>query len=303
MEPRLTVLRKGLRRRGRLLAEALRPPTGDARSKPPATARPRNAGGGDGYTATRATRLVESPVFVLSSVRSGSTLLRVLLNSHSRIRAPHEMHLRTLHVHYARPFAADAMRELRLDRHELEHLLWDRVLHLELERSGKPIIVDKTPANTHMWRRLRRAWPKARYLFLLRHPAAVATSLYHRRADPDPEEILAEVTGYAESLDEARRELAGHTVRYEELTAEPERVTQELCAYLDVPWEPGMLAYGERDHGTFRPHIGDWSEKIRSGRVQPARHGDGRVGITPRLRELAAAWGYGEDGDPAPDGP
>ncbi|MFD8212331.1 sulfotransferase [Streptomyces sp. NPDC059697] len=55
---------------------------------------------------------MDSPVFVLSSVRSGSTLLRVLLNSHSQIRAPHEMHLRTVHVHLSRDFTADAMRAL-----------------------------------------------------------------------------------------------------------------------------------------------------------------------------------------------
>jgi len=39
-------------------------------------------------------RLVAAPVFILCTLRSGSTLLRVLLNSHSQIHAPHELHLR-----------------------------------------------------------------------------------------------------------------------------------------------------------------------------------------------------------------
>ena len=39
-------------------------------------------------------RLLKEPAFVLSTVRSGSTLLRMLLDSHSQIHSPHEMHLR-----------------------------------------------------------------------------------------------------------------------------------------------------------------------------------------------------------------
>ena len=45
-----------------------------------------------------ADRLVTAPTFILSSVRSGSTLLRLLLDSHPDICAPHEMHLRGIGV-------------------------------------------------------------------------------------------------------------------------------------------------------------------------------------------------------------
>ncbi|MCZ9341292.1 sulfotransferase, partial [Streptomyces sp. TRM76130] len=56
-----------------------------------------------------ARRLVPEPVFVISSVRSGSTLLRVLLNSHPDVRAPHEMHLRTVTVGLTKPYTKKAM--------------------------------------------------------------------------------------------------------------------------------------------------------------------------------------------------
>lgn len=269
------------------MAQAVSPPrrTLDAVPSPRSTRTP-------SYVAPRAPRLVDSPVFVLSSVRSGSTLLRVLLNSHSRIRAPHEMHLRTLHVELSRDFSAEAMKALELDRQELEHVLWDRVLHLELVRSGKDVIVDKTPANTLIWPRLHRCWPQARYIVLLRHPGAVIASLTDRRTDPDHEAIRAEVLGYAERLEEARRSLDAHVVRYEDLTADPEDATRALCGYLELPWESAMLDYGSKDHGTFRPQLGDWSSIIRSGRVQPARPADPAARLPPRLAELAQAWGY-----------
>jgi len=290
-DPRISAIGKGLRRRGRLMAQAVGPPRRHFDAMPA----PRPAA--DGYTAPRAPRLVDSPVFVLSSVRSGSTLLRVLMNSHSRIRAPHEMHLRTLHVHLSREFTDDAMRALALDKEELEHVLWDRVLHLELQRSGKDVIVDKTPPNTLVWPRLHRCWPHARYILLLRHPGAVVASLTARRDDPDHEGIRTEVLGYAEKLEEARQHLDAHVMTYEELTAEPEKSTRGLCEYLGLPWESGMLDYGSQDHGVFRPQLGDWSSTLKSGRVQPARTADPATGLPPRLTELARAWGY-PDGAP-----
>ncbi|MFD7707462.1 sulfotransferase family protein [Streptomyces sp. NPDC059785] len=291
-DPRMTAISKGLRRRGRLMMQAVSPPRGSLNAIPT----PRSAGvspdAGASYTAPPAPRLVDSPVFVLSSVRSGSTLLRMLLNSHSRIRAPHEMHLRTLHVHLSRDFSAAAMKELELDKDELEHMLWDRVLHHELTRSGKEIIVDKTPANTLIWDRLHRCWPNARHIVLLRHPGAVIASLTSRRTDPDHEAIRAEVLGYCEKLEEARCRLGAHTIRYEELTAEAELVTRGICGYLGVPWEPGMLDYGDQDHGALRPQLGDWSSTIKSGRVQPGRTAGPDTELPPRLLELAQAWGY-----------
>ncbi|MFE6281989.1 sulfotransferase family protein [Streptomyces sp. NPDC057877] len=295
-DPRMSAIGKGLRRRGRLMVQAVSPPRRVSPQRRTLNAVPAQRERQDtvgGYVAPLAPRLVDSPVFVLSSVRSGSTLLRVLLNSHSRIRAPHEMHLRTVHVQFSRDFTADAMKELRLDRQELEHVLWDRVLHLELTHSGKDVIVDKTPANTLIFRRLERCWPNARYIVLLRHPGAVITSLTNRRDNPDHAAIREEVLQYAEKLDEARQYLRNaHVIKYEDLTADPEGMTRGLCDHLGVAWESGMLDYGSHDHGRFRPKLGDWSSTIKSGRIQAARAADPATDLPPRLAELAKAWGY-----------
>src|SRR5215212_12159632 len=57
-------------------------------------------------------RLLEAPTFVLCSVRSGSTLLRVLLDSHSRICAPHELHLRDISVSLRTDYAERSLGEI-----------------------------------------------------------------------------------------------------------------------------------------------------------------------------------------------
>lgn len=237
-------------------------------------------------------RLVPDPVFVISSVRSGSTLLRVLLNSHPQIRAPHEMHLRTLAVDLTKPYTKKAMTELGLDQRELEYLLWDRILHRELVRSGKRIIVDKTPGNAGFWERLHEGWPKARYIFLLRHPASMVSSLINNRPDRDLEATVREVRMYVEAVESARNGLDGLTVRYEELTERPEEVTRQICAYLGVRWTSKMLDYRKGDHGPFVPFIGDWSENIKSGKIQKARALPEPQDVPAALRDITRAWGY-----------
>ena len=97
------------------------------------------AGGGAAKRPLRAgDRLIEAPVFVMCTLRSGSTLLRVLLDSHSQIHCPHEIHLRYVSVHFDEKWSERSMKEMGLDPERLEYLLWDRILHRELAASGKP---------------------------------------------------------------------------------------------------------------------------------------------------------------------
>ncbi|HEX5121108.1 MAG TPA: sulfotransferase [Pseudonocardiaceae bacterium] len=238
-----------------------------------------------------ADRLVCSPVFILSPMRAGSTLLRVLLDSHSEVRAPHEMHLRTLGVTYAETYTELAVDRLRLNQRELEHLLWDRLLHWALTRSGKRLIVDKTPGNALVWRRIAECWPAARYIFLLRHPGSILASLAET-SGMAPEPLVPVVLQYVDEVEAARQALSGHTVTYEDLVADPARTLRRVCAFLDVDWEPAMLNYGEFDHGTFEMFLGDFTENIRSGSVRPARRQPDPETVPAALHAACRRWGY-----------
>jgi hypothetical protein len=235
-------------------------------------------------------RLVRRPVFLLSTVRSGSTLLRSLLNTHSRIHAPHELHVRRLTVGYSTKLSMKAMAELGLNQADLEHLLWDRVLHRELTRSGKDLIVEKTPQNVFAHVRVAACWPDAQYIFLLRHPVSIAQSW--QEAHPKTltfEESVVATAKYMAALERAREDLTGLTVRYEELTSDPATTTRRICEFLAVPWEEGMLAY---DSTGFRKGLGDWRSKIRSGTVQPSRALPEPADVPEALRGICRAWGY-----------
>ncbi len=244
---------------------------------------------------------MKRPAFVLCTVRSGSTLLRVLLDSHSDIHAPHELHLRDLAVGIRSPYAERALEGVGLGAHQLEHLLWDRLLHRELAASGKRLLVNKTPSDVFIADRIAKCWPDARFIFLLRHPAAIARSRQQARPQDDGERNAAMVVRYGEALEAARRTHSGITVHYEELVSDPRATLEPLCNFLGVRWEPQMLEYGRFQHGPYRPGLGDWKDKIRSGRIQAHAPPPEPEQVAPALRPLCEAWGYPlEDEDPAP---
>lgn len=247
-------------------------------------------------------RLVRQPAFILSTVRSGSTLLRVLLDSHSEIHSPQELHLRQIRVNVRTDYAQRSLTEIGLDPTRLQHLLWDRILHRELKESGKHLIVNKTPSDVYIVDEILSCWPDARLIFLLRHPAAIAASRHATRAQDAAERNLTMVLRYAEALERARQEHEGLTVRYEDLAGDPARETRRLCDFLGVSWEPEMLDYGRFDHGRYRPGLGDWREKIKSGEVQPPPPPPAVQDIPVELLDLCRAWGYlpAGEGEPAP---
>ena len=237
-------------------------------------------------------RLLTAPVFIISSIRSGSTLLRAILGSHSQLHAPHELHLSRLGVRLRSRNARNAMAAIGLDEAGLEHLLWDRLLHRQLSLSGKTTVVNKTPSDAFIWRRIAATWPDARFVFLLRHPLSIAQSRQAAHPKDPLDQHIARTLTFMTAVEEARQALPGLTVRYEDLTDDPEAVTRKLCEFLGVPWEHGMLDYGSRNGGDFVKGLGDWTDRIRSGTVQPARPLPSPDEVPGSLREISRAWGY-----------
>lgn len=237
-------------------------------------------------------RLLRAPVFVLSSIRSGSTLLRVMLGSHSTLYAPHEMHLCDIRADLTSWFSEQAVAELGFDRDELTSMLWDRMLHAALERSGKRTLVEKTPNDLFIYRRIQRTWPDARFLFLLRHPGTIYQSWREARPKMTTDEAVADTLKYLVVLQEARSRLPGVDVRYEDLTDEPERETRRICEYLEIEWEPGMIEYGDQGHTRFKRGLGDWSGKINSGRPQQGRPLPDLADIPSDLHKMCRSLGY-----------
>ena len=159
-------------------------------------------------------------------------------------------------------------------------------------RSGKRVLVDKTPGNATFSERLLECWPDARFIFLLRHPASIVASLMETRPDRELESTVREALTYLNGVEKTRQSVPGLVVHYEDLTSDPTAVTKQICTYLGVRWNRRMVEYGSDKHGRFQAGIGDWTIKIRSGRIQPPRPLPDPADVPDKVRPIAEAWGY-----------
>jgi thioester reductase-like protein len=213
--------------------------------------------------------------FLLSSPRTGSTLLRVMLAGHSRLFCPPELHLlpyfsmqdreRALAGSHLDEGLERAMMELvrgqdvsarELTAGYLADDLPVQEVYRRLQALAAPrLVVDKSPSYAGNLETLERAeaiFARPRYIHLVRHPFAVLESVVRNRLDralgvsgmtPLDFGEQTYATANANLLDFGRRvdPARYHLVRYEELVRDPARVMAALCAFLDVPFEDAVL--------------------------------------------------------------
>lgn len=212
-----------------------------------------------------------SLVLVISPPRSGSTMLMRMLSGHPLIYSRPEPHLfgPLAHLGYFEtvekaPYdqfqAAEAMRGLVADlpRGEEDYLdacrayadtLYTRVL--TAKGRGKPLFVDKTPANALVLPFLTKLYPKARYLVLTRHPAAVWSSYANSFFDGDYEAarrfnpILSRYVPAIAALIRSNS-VPVLTLRYEEVVQRPSEEMARVCGFLGIEFDERMVNYGEQ---------------------------------------------------------
>jgi hypothetical protein len=98
-------------------------------------------------------------------------------------------------------------------------------------------------------------------------------------------------------LENAREASPGYTIRYEDMTSQPEISIRQLCTHLDLEFEPAMLDYGKFSHGRIRSGLGDASDNLRSGKVRAPAPLPIPSQIPDALMDMSITWGYVKPGD------
>jgi len=150
------------------------------------------------------------------------------------------------HEEYRAAFEAVAKLPENSDRHLLV-LMIETLLEV-LGRSKEKITrwVEKTPDNSYCMRRIRKCFPDAKVIVMLRDPRGKFAGHLERKRKGDQNfsafnplrnwlqtaALIREQQGHAESV---------HVVRFESLLADPEPVMREVCDFLKIPFDPVVL--------------------------------------------------------------
>jgi hypothetical protein len=209
-------------------------------------------------------------IFLISQPRSGSTLLQRLLSRHPRIASLPEPWF-MLHLLYAeRREGLAAEYNARLASKGLQQFVASlpsgdstyleavraaalKLYDAALTSPGKQLFLDKTPRYYLVIPELNRAFPAATFLFLVRNPLDVFSSLLDAHAGGDwtrlaRRDLLHDLVTAPAAIDKAISTVGGRKllIRYEDLVGEPERALGLICETLGVDFDPAMLRYNAR---------------------------------------------------------
>ncbi len=214
-------------------------------------------------------RSAEPPIFVVGVHRSGTTLLRLILDSHSRIACPPEsFFVAPLSSLLEDPKAMEGLEAMGFDEtHVLGKLRETASYFFETYAAthGKARWADKTPSYVNCLDTLERLYgPECRYLLLFRHGLDAACSIAEMpNRDLEPYVEACQGDRYAAAARywsaqcekmlafKARHPERCLELRYEELTSEPEARVPEIFEFLGEAWEPAVLRFHEQSHDTW----------------------------------------------------
>src|SRR5262245_3525808 len=153
---------------------------------------------------------------------------------------------------------------------------------------GKTRWGDRTPAYVGHVDRLASIWPDARFVVLVRDGRDVALSVMGVPFGPNNAWAAARswATAIRQGRDAARR-YPGRVieVRYEDLVANPDVEVQAICSFLALDYSPDMLAIEQTDRSKVVEDQAGWFTNVWSG-ITTAAVGKWRTDLTPRQVEM-----------------
>jgi hypothetical protein len=197
---------------------------------------------------------VEAPVFLVGSERSGTTLLRLMLDHHPTIAFEKEFDFVVTEVCDTGELpAAKAYRDWiagvrganyvldpSLDYRELVN---DFLRQKQAASGGKPYVGATIHRN---FDRLRFLWPDARYIHLVRDPRDVARSVVQKGWAGNVyqgSEFWIEAESCWDALVLHLTDDQAVEIHYEDLVLRTEPVLEEICRFMGVEYSTEMLDY------------------------------------------------------------
>lgn len=261
-----------------------------------------------------------APIFVGGAGRSGTTLIRVILDSHPHIACGPELKVTPILAglwHNFQTVHSQPLKEYLLTPADVNRIFRDFIVSL-LEKyrlqSGKPRIAEKSPNNVFFFQHLHQIFPDSPLIHVIRDGRDVVCSLlemdwvnpqtgqpidYTRdaRKAADYWVTAVRVGRKARQIPSIRPRYL--ELRYESLVNEPEQELRKLFSFIEEPWDAAVLDY----HRQRRNLAGESSAEQVSRPLYSASVGRWRNDLKPEDRDavkevagdLLAELGYVAD--------
>jgi hypothetical protein len=258
-------------------------------------------------------RVIERPIIIAGTARSGTTLLTTMLHAHPRLAVPPENRwLPRAYLDRARfgdlrdpdnrlkfaRFVTDnpqtRFAELGIDRARTVQRIIEAAptlgsvtaaIFAEFAQSrGKARWADKRPSYAFWVDRLLALWPTLQVVHLVRDPRACAASLIRTTwwQGGLPQAVTSWLRTERAMASFARRAQPGQYValRYEDLLVDPAPELKRLCAALGEQFDPAMLTERVQAAADMVPTWETYHDRTR-GAVDPSRIDAWRTQLTP----------------------
>lgn len=195
-------------------------------------------------------------IFIGGFPRSGTTLMRAMLDAHNAVRCGEETRVIPRLLAMRATWSRSARERVRLDEAGVTDQVLDSAVRAFLLEviigHGEPAarLCNKDPFALKSLSYLARIFPQAKFVLMLRDGRATVHSMISRKVTISGFDL----TSYKDCLTKWSRAVEGMysqcqrapegsclPVRYEQLVLHPEEEMRKLLSFLGLPWDPAVL--------------------------------------------------------------
>lgn len=197
-------------------------------------------------------------IFVGGMPRSGTTLMRVILDAHPYVLCGEETRVVPRILQMRQQWSKSKVESTRLHEAGLTDDVLDaataafiiEILAKHASQHAKSMLCDKDPFNLKQIVYLKHLFPNSKFLLMIRDGRATAHSIITRKVTISGFDI----TSYHDVLQKWNRAISEMwkqcedvgpefclPVWYEQLVLQPNRTIRQIVSFLDIPWQDTML--------------------------------------------------------------
>jgi glycosyltransferase involved in cell wall biosynthesis len=223
----------------------------------------------------------ERVMFLISMPRSGSTLLQRVLEQSDQVNTLGEPWLmlpllsgyneELVDTKYGQHLNVMALNDFTENTNNpniirnAQQVYADSVYSSILRESDKRYFLDKTPRYIHVAEQLKEIYPNAKFIVLLRNPAAIISSYAHTWFNGSFEKLSEDKyckydfeKGFESLSNFANSGFKNmHVLRYEEMVSKPEEILPQLFKYLKMPFQKSYINYNQKKATIKKFKFGD----------------------------------------------